>query len=440
MSRYRRKNRKKQLKKAFKKHPFLCIVAFFLAICIAGGYLHYKRIVHLSFLDGVLLQEEVIENPDSTGGNSSTSSSNSTGDNTSSSSQQNQNTENSGPLTPAQQNSIISSDLSIHFLELGNKYSGDCTLIKVGNTEVLIDAGSRKNSATTLKGYIDHYCTDGILEYVIATHAHQDHIAGFVGTKSGSTHTGLFYQYQVQTLIQFSRTDATTVIYQEYQTAVDYLKDNGTSVYTALECWEEKGGASKTMYLNDTQTVSMHILYNYFYDHKTEGGGGENEYSVCMLLKDSANNNYLFTGDLEEKGEEYLVQHNPDLPKCKLFKGGHHGSYTASSQILLSKIQPEIVCVCCCCGSSEYNAKPENVFPAQDFVDRVAEYTDKVYVTTIAINDEKGDTVSYASMNGNIVLYLQQNTLKLYCSNNVTKLKDTAWFKANRITPSYWSK
>jgi beta-lactamase superfamily II metal-dependent hydrolase len=79
---------------------------------------------------------------------------------------------------------IVSGDLSIHFLELGNKYTGDCTLIKAGDTEVLIDAGSRKGSASTIANYIDEYCTDGVLEYVIATHAHQDHIAGFVGTKT----------------------------------------------------------------------------------------------------------------------------------------------------------------------------------------------------------------------------------------------------------------
>jgi hypothetical protein len=59
--------------------------------------------------------------------------------------------------------------------------SGDCALVKVGDTEVLIDAGSKRDSAITLVPYIKQYCTDGILEYVIATHAHEDHIAAFVG-------------------------------------------------------------------------------------------------------------------------------------------------------------------------------------------------------------------------------------------------------------------
>jgi len=89
-----------------------------------------------------------------------------------------------GVFTDGDITAIKDSDLSIHFPELGNKYTGDCTLIKVGNTEILIDAGSRKGSAETLVPYINQFCTDGTLEYVIATHAHQDHIAGFVGTKS----------------------------------------------------------------------------------------------------------------------------------------------------------------------------------------------------------------------------------------------------------------
>ena len=30
---------------------------------------------------------------------------------------------------------IVNDEMSVHFLELGNKYTGDCTLIKVGDTE-----------------------------------------------------------------------------------------------------------------------------------------------------------------------------------------------------------------------------------------------------------------------------------------------------------------
>ena len=141
----------------------------------------------------------------------------------------------------------------------------------------------------------------------------------------------------------------------------------------------------------------------------------------------------MFTGDLEEHGEASLVGNN-ELPKCVLFKAGHHGSKTSSTTALLEKIQPQIVCVCCCCGSDEYKAKPENTFPTQAFIDRVSAYTDKVYVTTLATSDEIG----FTSMNGNIVITSNDGAIAVRCSNNATVLKDTEWFKMNRIMPQPW--
>ncbi|MDE7182403.1 MAG: MBL fold metallo-hydrolase [Clostridia bacterium] len=327
---------------------------------------------------------------------------------------------------------VAESDLSIHFLELGNKYTGDCTLIKCGDTEVLIDAGSRQNSATTIKSYVDQYCTDGVLEYVIATHAHQDHIAGFVGSNSGNTKTGILYQYKVGTLIQFSGTNATSQIYNNYLTAVEYAKEQGATVYTAKQCWYETDGAQKTYYLDEAQKISLNILYQRYYDELDKND--ENNYSVCTLLTQVTENktyNYLFTGDLEAEGESSLVENN-NLPEVELFKGGHHGSYTASTEKLLSVIKPKNVAVCCCCGTTEYTSNKDNTFPAQAFIDRVSKYTENMYCTTLMIDYKAG---TYESMNGNIVFYYrkEESALKLYCSNNSTILKDTEWFRQNRV-------
>lgn len=323
---------------------------------------------------------------------------------------------------------IETEGLSIHFLQLGNQNTGDCTLIDVGDTEVLIDAGSRKNSAAVIKSYVDQYCEDGVLEYVIATHADQDHIAAFVGNSGTPLRTGILYQYQVGTLIQFPLTSKTTQILSEYRTAVEYAKGKGTTVYTALECWNNEKGASRSYTLGND--VTMQILYQKYYEETTSD---ENDYSVCMLLT-QGENNYLFTGDLEKKGEVSLVENN-DLPKCKLYKGGHHGSPTSSTDALLSVIQSEIVCVCCCAGSSEYTSTKENQFPAQAFIDRIAPYTDKVYVTTMISSDgSKG-----VPMNGDIVVScLDGKNVTVTGTNNNTILKETAWFKSNRTCPAAW--
>ena len=48
---------------------------------------------------------------------------------------------------------INESELSMHFLELGNKYTGDCIYIKVGETDILVDGGSKTSSISTIKNY-----------------------------------------------------------------------------------------------------------------------------------------------------------------------------------------------------------------------------------------------------------------------------------------------
>lgn len=311
-------------------------------------------------------------------------------------------------------------NVSVHFLELGNKYTGDCTLIKCGDIEVLIDAGSKTTSSKTIKEYVDQYCTDGILEYVIVTHAHQDHIAGFVGSKENP---GVFESYVCETIIDFPKTNTTSNIYKSYIEKRNAEIQAGATHYTALECWNEENGAKREYTLGEGVTLS--ILYNYYYENNTSD---ENDYSVCCLL----NNNgvySLFTGDLEKDGEKYLVQYN-NLPECKLFKGGHHGSYTASTDTLLSVIKPEIVCVCCCCGSTEYTENLDNVFPAQAFISRVTKYTHNIYVTTLVTDYENG---LFESLNGNIVVsFNKKGEVAVNCSNNNTKLVDTEWFKNNR--------
>ena len=324
------------------------------------------------------------------------------------------------------QNVVDSEGLDINFLELGNKYTGDSTYIKAGNVDILIDAGSRQNSATTIANFVDQYCKDGVLEYVIATHAHQDHIAGFVGSNSDE---GILKHYKVDTLIDFALTNATSNIYKNYVALRDEKIVSGDIKhhYTANECVKELNGAKKVYTLSEG--ITMEILDQKFYREETDD---ENDYSVCTLFT-QGNNHYLFTGDLEKKGEASLVELN-NLPEVELFKGGHHGSYTANTDTLLSVIKPKTVCICCCAGSDEYTKTPENMFPAQAAVDRIAKYTDKVYVTTVVNDDDKG----YKSLNGNINFHCEKG--KEYTvtgSNNSVILKDTDWFKNNRTWPTY---
>jgi hypothetical protein len=141
--------------------------------------------------------------------------------------------------------------------------------------------------------------------------------------------------------------------------------------------------------------------------------------------------------------------------------------------------------VSCCCGTNEYTNITDNQFPTQQFIDRIAKWTDSVYVTstyesfTIATNTKdtsyKGvasggqyiETTGYKPMNGNIVvscgLYSNEDEITsettsettsslaigLACSNNTIKLKDSEWMKTKitldgverfvRTMPSSWA-
>ena len=334
----------------------------------------------------------------------------------------------------------VSGDISFHFMELGNGNSGDSIYIKAGDTDILIDAGSRTNSVGTISAYIDRYCTDGVLEYVIATHADRDHIACFAGS---STSASMFDRFTCEVIIDFPRTDKTTNVYSDYCTQRDEAVAEGAVHYTALECWNNENGAQRVWEVSDG--IEMQVLYNYYYEHSSSD---ENNYSVCVLFS-QGDKHFLFTGDLEKEGEEYLVQYN-DLPQVELFKAGHHGSYSSSNDCLLDVIQPEIVCVCCCAGNVEYLPKATSYedllhsFPAQESVERIAKWTDQVYVTTLGhiyFDEEAGKyrNDGYTSMNGNIVVTSDREGVTVQCSNNNTLLKDTDWFKANRETPAAWA-
>lgn len=328
---------------------------------------------------------------------------------------------------------IKEKELSIHFIELGNKYTGDCTLIKVGNTEVLIDAGSRANSVTPIYNYVSNYVTDGKLEYVIVTHAHQDHYAGFA---TGEKVESLLDKFNVGTIIKFAKTNQkeTATLYSNFNRELqETIERNNTVVYDALQCYNETDDAQRVFSLGEN--VELEILYQKYYELASST---ENDYSVCCMINqkisEKETKKYLFTGDLEKDGEKSLVENNA-LSEVELYKAGHHGSKTSSSETLMSVIKPKIVCVCCCAGSSEYTTTNENQFPTQQFVNNVAPYTFKVFVTTLCIDYKNGE---FTSMNGNIVVYYDNGEVKVSCSNNGTYLKDTEWFKNNRTCPSAW--
>jgi len=328
-------------------------------------------------------------------------------------------------------------ELTVHFLELGNKYTGDCTYIKYGDVDILIDCGSKSSSISTVETYLRNYMgeEDNKIDYCIVTHAHTDHYAGFA---TGDKVDSIFDLFTFGTVIDFGA-GTNKEIDPSKATGMmkNYLKNRNEAIKDAyFDASTITKGNNKVYNIGEFGEVKLEILYNE-YNSKNESSS-ENNYSVCTLITYD-NNEFLFTGDLEEhgsNGETKLLENNESLKAIQssgdgveLYKAGHHGSKTSSSSAFMEAMKPEIVCVCCCAGSEEYTDKINNQFPTQEFIDVVARYTDNIYVTTLCVNWENDE---FTSMNGNIVIIaLPGQNLKKYCSNSDTILRETEWF--NRV-------
>ncbi len=333
----------------------------------------------------------------------------------------------------------IKGEISFHFMMLGNDDAGDSVYIKAGENDILIDGGSNYDSIDDIENYVNTYCTDGKLEFVIVTHADLDHIACFAGSTNGQS---LFDKYEVETIIDFPLTDKTTKAYERYQAERQAEIDDGNSVhYTALQCYNNQDGAQRIYQLSDDGSLKLEILYNYYYEHESKD---ENNYSVCVMFH-HGDRQFLFTGDLEKEGEEYLAS-KYDFSQVELFKAGHHGSPTSSNEILLKEIKPKICVACCCAGSVQYTDYLPSTFPSRPFYERISLYTDKIYVpmtVNLVVNAEnptieyKGELITnydrgnqLKPLHGNIVVSSEAGKeVSVNCSGEQAVLKDTEWFK-----------
>ena len=90
-----------------------------------------------------------------------------------------------------------------------------------------------------------------------------------------------------------------------------------------------------------------------------------NNYSIGIILT-HGENSFIFTGDAEKLAEEEMVESSL-LKDIDVYKAGHHGSSTSSSEKFLDVIKPEYAVIMCGEGNS-YN------HPDDDAVERIEKY------------------------------------------------------------------
>ena len=101
-------------------------------------------------------------------------------------------------------------------------------------------------------------------------------------------------------------------------------------------------------------------------------GDGDHEDSLVLYGK-LLDKNFLFTGNLEEKGEKDLLKQYPDL-EVDVLKVGQHGSKKSSSSAFLEKLKPELTLISV--GKSN-----RTKLPHQETLTRLETINSKVYRT-----------------------------------------------------------
>lgn len=226
--------------------------------------------------------------------------------------------------------------LSIHFIDVGQ---GDAILIDMGQTEVLIDGGSKGNGADD---YISAY-VDGALEVMVATHPHEDHIGGL---------GAVLEKFEVKEVWLSGETSSS-------KTFTDFI--NLVNAENATVHMAERGGSIAVgslifSILNPPQPLTMDTNNN----------------SIVLRLSFD-NIDFLFMGDAEKEAEQEML---PLLFDIEVLKVGHHGSSSSSSAEFLNVTRPEVAI---------YMAGVGNKYghPHQETIDALKSIGARIYGTDV---------------------------------------------------------
>ncbi|ACA45804.1 MBL fold metallo-hydrolase [Clostridium botulinum] len=205
-----------------------------------------------------------------------------------------------------------SNELKVHYIDVGQ---GDSILVQTKDKNILIDAGTRKSSDSLISYLKKQHIKK--LDYVIATHPHEDHIGGM---------PKVIEEFEISNFYAPKKT-ANTKIFKDM---ILQLKKKNLKINVA------KKGISLDLSNNSSLDFLAPVKDNY---------ENTNDSSAVVKLT-HGNTKFLFTGDAEKTSEKDILNSNEDL-SSNVLKVGHHGSHSSSSKEFLDKINPKIAIISC---------------------------------------------------------------------------------------------
>lgn len=233
--------------------------------------------------------------------------------------------------------------MQVHFIDVGQ---GDAILVQVNDKNLLIDSGPKEKS-TYFLNYLNSLNIEK-LDYIIATHPHEDHIGNM---------------YSVIKKYNIGEFFAPKIIHssKSFEKMVEALISKNKKINTFN---------INTSLIDLGDNTKLHIYSPSSKDY----GTNINLYSAVFKIE-YGNTSFLFTGDSEKSNENDILNSKAYI-KSDVLKVAHHGSSTSTSSSFLNLVSPSIAII---------SVGKDNVYdhPNSTVIELLKAKTKRIYRTDI---------------------------------------------------------
>lgn len=236
---------------------------------------------------------------------------------------------------------LDTNQILVSFIDVGQ---GDSILVRSNSHAVLIDGGERPQGRAVLR----YLRNSGVrrLDYVIATHPHEDHIGGLI-TVLGRLDVGRVIMPDVT---------HTSYAFRDFLAVID---NNDIPV----------------TFPNPGDTIRAGIIeFTVIGPPNPHPGPAANLNNASVVLRLAhGQTSFLFTGDAEYELEQWMVNGGANL-SSDVLNVGHHGSSTSTTEAFLDAVNPIAAVISLGTGNQFGH-------PHREVIDRLTERGVNIYRT-----------------------------------------------------------